>query len=149
LRSRAILTVAAATAATLGGVLASAGPAAARTAPLRTPARPTAPQASPTPGILAVENALEFGDNWCVAPLRFTGPLTENPFSIGSDVCGHDHPGGGGVHVLSNMCIAPISTDDPSGSGTAPSTPCRNEDAAGPGFEVLRNISVAGVQTTF
>jgi len=143
------LTVAATTAATLGGVLASAGTAAARTAPLRTPAPPTVPQASPTPGILAVENAMELADNWCVAPLRFSGPLTENPFSIGSDVCGRNHRGAGGVHVLSNLCIAPISTDDPSGSGTAPSTPCRDEDTAGPGFEVLRNISVAGVQATF
>lgn len=148
MRSRAILTAAAATAATLGGVLASAGTAAATTAPLTNPAHPTAPQASPTPGVLAVENALEFADNWCVAPMRFTGPLTANPFPGLSDACGRTHSSGG-VHVLSNLCIAPITTDDPSGSWAAPSTPCLDEGAAGQGFEILRNVSVAGVQTTF
>lgn len=148
MRSRAILTAAAATAATLGGVLASAGTAAATTAPLTTPARPTALQASPVPGALAVENALRFADNWCVAPMRFSGPLTANPFPSPSDACGRTHSGDG-VHVLSNLCIAPITTDDPPGSGTAPSTPCLDEGAAGQGFEILRNVSVAGVQATF
>ncbi|MEY9889650.1 hypothetical protein ABIA35_000310 [Catenulispora sp. MAP12-49] len=148
MRARTILTAAAATAATLGGVPASAGTAAARTAPLTTPAPPTAPRAAPTPGILAVENALEFVDNWCVAPLRFTGPLTANPFPTVSDACGR-HRTGGGVRVLSNMCIAPITMDDPLGSGPAPTTVCRNDDAPGPGFEIARNVSVAGVQATY
>ena len=148
MRSRAILTAAAATAAALGGVLASAGTAAATTAPLTTPAPPTAPKAAPTPGVLAVENALELADNWCVAPLHFTGPLTANPFPGSSDACGDSHSGGG-VHVLSNMCIAPITTDDPNGSWAARSTPCLPADSSGPGFEILRNVSVAGVQATF
>ena len=148
MRSRAILTAAAATAATLGGVLAPAGTAAATTAPLTTPAPPTAPQASPTPGVLAVENALEFADNWCVAPMQFTGPLTANPFPSPSDACGRTHSSGG-IHVLSNLCIAPITMDGPSGSGTAPSTRCLDEGPAGGGFEILRNVSVAGVQATF
>jgi hypothetical protein len=148
LRSRAILTAAAATAAALGGVLASAGTAAATTAPLMTPAAPTAPKAAPTPGVLAVENALEFANNWCVAPLHWSGPLVSDPFPNPGDACQHTGTSGG-VHVLSDLCIAPISIDDPLGHGTAPSTPCQNAAAAGPGFEILRNVSVAGVQTTF
>lgn len=148
MRSRAILTAAATAAATLGGVLASAGTAAATTAPLTTPAPPTAPQAAPTPGFLAVENALEFVDNWCVAPLRFTGPLAANPFPTVSDACGR-HRTGTGVRVLSNMCIAPITVDDPTGSGPAADTRCRNDDTSGPGFEILRNVSVVGVQATY
>ena len=48
-----------------------------------------------------------------------------------------------GFHVLSDMCIAPITTDDPTGSGPARSTPCRDRDA-GPGVEILRNGSVVG-----
>jgi hypothetical protein len=148
LRYRAILTVAATTAATIGGGLACAGSAAATTAPLTTRAPSTAPAAAPTPGVLAVENALEFADGWCVAPLHWSGPLTTDPVPTSSDACGHNQADGG-VRVLSNLCIAPISMDDPLGSGPVPSTVCPNEDAAGPGFEVLRNVSVAGVQATF
>ncbi|MEY9859840.1 hypothetical protein ABH935_005474 [Catenulispora sp. GAS73] len=148
MRSRAILTAAATAAATLGGVLASAGTAAATTAPLTTPTPPTAPKAAPTPGVLAVENALEFANNWCVAPMHWSGPLVSDPFPNPGDAC--RHPGTtGGVHVLSDLCIAPISIDDPLGSGTTPARPCQNAGAAGPGFEILRNVSVAGVQATF
>jgi hypothetical protein len=148
LRSRAILTAAATTAATLGGVLASAGTAAATTSPPTTPALPTAHRHAPTPGVLAVENDLQFADGWCVAPLHFSGSLLTDPFPGSSDACGHSRTGEG-FRVLSNMCIAPITMDDPTGSGPAPSTRCRDEDTAGPRFEILRNVSVAGVQATF
>ncbi|ACU69139.1 hypothetical protein Caci_0184 [Catenulispora acidiphila DSM 44928] len=148
MRTRAIFTAAAATAATLGGVLASAGTAAATTTKTTTPSRPTAPQASPTPGVLAVENALELADDWCVAPLHFAGPLAADPLPTASHACGHGRAGGG-VRVLSDLCIAPITTDDPSGSWAAPSTPCKNAGSAGSGFGILRDVSVAGVQATF
>ena len=148
MRTRAILTAAASTAATLGGVLASAGTAAVTTAPPTAPAHPTAFQAGPTPGALAVENALEFADGWCVAPLQFAGPLAADPLPTTSHACGH-HRAGGGVRVLSDLCIAPITIEDLPGSGSAPSAPCRDDGAAAPGFGVLRNVSVAGVQATF
>jgi hypothetical protein len=145
LRSRAILTVAAASAAAIGGGLATAGTAAATTAPLTTKATPTA--APPTPGVLAVENALQLGDGWCVAPLHWSGSVIANPFPSSSDACGQPRKDDDGVHVLSNLCIAPISTDDPRGSPAAP--PGCDQGAAGPGFEILRNVSVAGVRATF
>lgn len=149
MRYQAILTVAAATVATVAGGLASAGTAAATAAPPTTPAPPTARQAAPTPGVLAVENALQIANGWCVAPLHWSGPLTADPFPASSGACGHNRGGGEGIHVLSNLCIAPISMDDPLGSGPGPSRTCRNEGTARPGFEILRNVSVAGVQATF
>lgn len=146
MRSRAILT-AAATAAAFGGGLASAGTAAATTAPLTTSAAPRAPQSAPTPGVLAFENALQLGDGWCVAPLHWSGSLAADPFPSSSDACG-EHRTEDGVHVLSNLCIAPISADDPSGPPAAPPPGCA-QGTPGSGFEVLRNVSVAGVQATF
>lgn len=148
MRSRAIFTAAAATAATLGGVLASAGTAAATTAPLMTPAVPTAPKAAPTPGILAAENALEFANGWCVAPLHWSGPLVSDPVPNPGDACGHASPTGG-VRLLSDLCLAPISIGDPLNPGAAPARPCQSAGATGPGFGVLRNVSVGGVQATY
>ncbi|MBS2537568.1 hypothetical protein KGQ20_32935 [Catenulispora sp. NF23] len=139
MRTRAILTATAAAAATLGSGLASAGTAAATTAPLTTRAPATAPKAVPTPGVLAVENALKVADNWCVAPDVLPTP---------SHVCDDRGTDGDGVHVLSNMCLVPLSLAGALGSGPPTAAPCPTA-AGGPGFELLRNVSVAGVQTTF
>jgi hypothetical protein len=149
LRTRAILTVAAASAATLGGGLASAGTAAATTAPLMTKAVHPAPQAAPTPGVLAVENALEVANDWCVAPLQWTAPLTQDAFPSPYHVCDGKHADPDGIHVLSNMCLAPVSLDGALGSDPPAVAPCSTKPADGPGFEILRNVSVAGVQATF
>ena len=113
MRSPAVLTGAAATAASLGGLLARAGAAAATTAPATPPMTP----AVPTQGIQAVEKALELGDNWCVTPLHWSGPLVSDPF--------------------------------PDPGNAAPTRACRSAGRAGSGFGILRNVSVASVQTTF
>lgn len=148
MRTRAILTATAAAAATLGGGLAGAGPAAATTAPLTTRAPATAPKAVPTPGVLAVENALKVADNWCVAPLQWSQPLSTDVFPTAGRVCDDRGQDGDGVHVLSNMCLAPLSLAGALGSGPPTAAPCPTA-AGGPGFELLRNVSVAGVQATF
>jgi len=149
LRTRAILTAAATTAAALGGGLASAGTAAATTAPLATKAAPTAPRAAPTPGVLAVENALQVADDWCLAPLQWSQPLSMDVFPSPYPVCDGKHTDPDGIHVLSNMCLVPVSLAGALGSGPDANRPCARKPAGGPGFEILRNVSVAGVQATF
>jgi hypothetical protein len=149
-RSRTILTVAAASAAAWGGGAAPAGAAAATKAPPAT----TAPEAGPLTAVVGVagaQDALDVANNWCVAPLRWSGPLLPNLVPAPYQACRDVRAGGeNGLHVLDNLCVAPISFDGPLGSRPAPSSKCGDGDATGPaGFgdvSVLRGFSVAGVQ---
>ncbi|MBW8806171.1 MAG: hypothetical protein AUG49_10095 [Catenulispora sp. 13_1_20CM_3_70_7] len=149
LRSRAILTVAAAAAATLGGGLLQAGTAAAATAQVPTPAPPGAP-----PSASGADDVLDVANNWCVAPVRLSGPLSENVVPAPYRACDNNKVGGdGGVHALDNLCVAPLGIDGPLGQGPMPYAACNDEVASGPGplgpISVLRNASVLGVQLTF
>lgn len=156
--SRAILTVAAATAAALGGGTASAGAAAAITAP-KAPARParsampvrpavsavpampaapamplTTPLILPLTGVVGAENAMDIGNGWCVAPLHLSGSLTHVLSAAGQGCGGTGRSGGNGVHVLDGLCVAPIAPDDPGptpSSNSSSSSTCDGETATG------------------
>ncbi|GAA1951397.1 hypothetical protein [Catenulispora subtropica] len=151
--SRAILTVAATTAATLGGGLASAGTAAAATAPhaARVPpavrAAAGVPPTAPPPGIFGIDDDLDVADNWCISPLSWSGPVTSAILPTAARACDRKPVrADGGTHVLDGLCLAPIALDGLPGSG--PGAPCGTPDAKGP-VSALRGFSVAGVQVTY
>jgi hypothetical protein len=139
LRSRAILTVAAATAATLGGGLAAAATATATTGPLRTPSTPKSP----------FDESLDLANNWCVPPLRLD-PLGDNLLPTRYQACDSGKTGGGnGVHVLNDLCLVPVSLDSALSGAPAPYAACSDKTVRSSGTAILRNASVLGLQATF
>jgi hypothetical protein len=150
-RSRAFLTTAAALAAALSAVPATAGAALAASGPRQAGPFPAAPGPVSGPGLGDTFDVL---NNVCVAPWRLMGPLAENNEPTLYRVCDDDHVGGdGGVHVLDNVCIAPIQIDGPlSAGGPAPFAACNDETTAGGpklgSVSALRNLSVLGAPIT-
>jgi hypothetical protein len=91
------------------------------------------------------------GNGWCIAPLRWSGPLAANVLPTFYQACEpYESSADDGIHVLDDVCLAPVALDGPLGPGPASADPCQTDGPGPPGLvTVLRNFSVAGVRTTY
>jgi len=111
---------------------------------------PTAPD-DPSPGVLGLEDPLNVGNGWCIAPMRWSGPLASNVVPTAFPACTQYRTNADdGIHVLDDVCLVPVSLDGPLGLDTAGASPCTGNGSGSPDpVTLLRNFSVAGLRTTY